>query len=115
MGQREEMVLTYLLTRFDSKVIEYVWCVSHSRASAIRIHKQSKLKKTKRGREKEKDKHLTLKIITSSSCILEKKNFLFMTLPTASEKSRIPEGNLFDLISLKFSLFRTFSFLYIFQ
>jgi len=37
MGQREEMVLTDSY----SKVIDYVWCVSHSRANAIRIHKQS--------------------------------------------------------------------------
>jgi hypothetical protein len=78
MGQREEMVLTYSY----SKVIEYVCCVSHSRASAIRIHKQSKLKKMSR----EKHKHSISKIIAS---ILE---YLYMTLPTASENSRMPEG-----------------------
>jgi hypothetical protein len=72
------MVLTYSY----SKVIEYVCCVSHSRASAIRIHKQSKLKKMSR----EKHKHSISKIIAS---ILE---YLYMTLPTASENSRMPEG-----------------------
>jgi hypothetical protein len=90
MGQREEMVLTYSY----SKVIEYVCCVSHSRASAIRIHKQSKLKKKSREREREMHKHSISKIIAS---ILE---YLYMTLPTASENSRMPEGIFVCFISI---------------
>jgi hypothetical protein len=80
-------------------MIEYVWCVSHSRARAIRIHKQSKLKR-------EKETRINIRFKKKRSISYFRIN-IYMTLPAASEKSRISEGiysKLFSFILILFIL-----------